>query len=766
MAFVRFPCIPHMCAIGLLSAAMFSACGGGEDGKGASASSGATAGGAYPLLGNLETNGGRNYAAQFCENQPDTAPLPLDPRELIAGSNIDNKNYAVYFNAPYKVCSNDTLLENQAKQNAILVAQGKKPIYSAKPRPSTCGEWRAAVERGRQYIFSNAITGDLVTMEGIWNLVRSLGYQIPTDPKQANELLKVFYQRYGYPLSPYPNPFPMPGEDPNATNGGSVQGPLGFVQTKDASGRWTGTVGATCYACHLGQLGTGEVSGDASNYFRKNGHPEITGASSTGFYAGAPGTNIDLGLLYHEVNKANGVYGPNSIQVILDNPGYMANRSRGVNAADQEIVNVLLFRELGTLDWRAKLAEPAYLGKLVPSFPLTGGDQQTPAWWWTHNKSRYLWTGFGTSGGARNNFFPASTNKYDGAWSKQREGDFQDLDMWVNTVEAPKYPYGYCSNADGTPGAGDDAHCIDRPRAEQGAILFHTKDLWADDPSAPRPAGGNGSCAGCHGVYSPHFAHQPGFLPDPRLAGYSGYVAPQNVIRTDSADSSLFNALGARPLVPQDTVAKVASMSWMFYPDALPGYIPPEKLSPLQNQLMGVVNSGEPARPASDPCSPLSIIGYTAQPLHGVWAAAPYFHNGSVPSLWDVLNPSGRPNVWRRQMAVKPDPKTDVGFDTSLGAYDFDKMGWKYSVLQCSDIDGVGYLSCRAGANTKVPTVLDLVTNTFKSFADYFPPPAEAVDQRAIYNTNAYGKGNHGHEFAKGLTEAERRAVLEYLKTL
>ncbi|WP_394833383.1 hypothetical protein LVJ94_43445 [Pendulispora rubella] len=725
----------------------------------------------YPLLGNLASNGGRNYAAQFCENKPDSEPLPLDPRELISGSRIGNPNYAVFYNAPYKVCANDTLLENQAKQNALLVAQGKAPIYSAKPRPATCGEWRAAVERGRTYIFSNPITGDLITVDGVWNMITSLGYTIPTDPQAATALLsKVMHARYGYPPSPYPNPFPMPGEDPNRTNGGSVQGPLGFVQTKDANGRWTGVVGATCYGCHLGQMGNGEVSGDASNYFRNHGHPEITGSLPMGFYAGAPGTNIDLGLLYYDANRANGVYGRNSIQVVLDNPGYMANRSRGVNAADQEIVNVLLFRELGTLDWRAKIAEPAYLGKLMPTVPLTGGDQQTPAWWWTHNKTRYLWTGFGSAGSSRGNYFPSSTNKYDGYWSKRREGDFQDLDIWLNTVEAPKYPHGHCSNADGSPGPADSPYCIDRPLAEQGAILFHSKNLWADGANADieRPAGGNGSCAGCHGVYSPYFAHQPGYLPDPRLVGYAGYVAPQAVVGTDSADSDLFNGLGARPLIPQDQVASVASMLWMFYPDALPGFIPPEKLSPLQNQLMGVVNSGEPVRPANDGCSPLPIIGYTAQPLHGVWAAAPYLHNGSVPSLWDVLKPSDRPDVWRRQLAPasQANPKGEVGFDTSLSAYDFDKMGWKYSPLQCSDVTGPGYLSCRLGPYTKVPTVFDLATDAFKSFADYFPPAPDAVAQRAVFNTHGYGKGNQGHAYTKVLTDPERKALLEYLKTL
>ncbi|MFM8581693.1 MAG: cytochrome c, partial [Planctomycetaceae bacterium] len=42
--------------------------------------------------------------------------------------------------------------------------------------------------------------------------------------------------------------------------------------------------------------------------------------------------------------------------------------------------------------------------------------------------------------------------------------------------------------------------------------------------------------------------------------------------------------------------------------------------------------------------------GYVAPPLHGVWASAPYLHNGSVPTLWHVLHPSERPAVWRREL--------------------------------------------------------------------------------------------------------------------
>ena len=40
--------------------------------------------------------------------------------------------------------------------------------------------------------------------------------------------------------------------------------------------------------------------------------------------------------------------------------------------------------------------------------------------------------------------------------------------------------------------------------------------------------------------------------------------------------------------------------------------------------------------------------GYVAPPLDGIWASGPYFHNGSVPTLWHVLHSDQRPKVWSR----------------------------------------------------------------------------------------------------------------------
>jgi hypothetical protein len=71
-------------------------------------------------------------------------------------------------------------------------------------------------------------------------------------------------------------------------------------------------------------------------------------------------------------------------------------------------------------------------------------------------------------------------------------------------------------------------------------------------------------------------------------------------------------------------------------------------------------------------------LGYAALPFHGVWATAPYLHNGSVPTLYHLLVPSERPKSFYRG---------------SL-AYDQQKMGFAWQdqqpglVLYNTDRDG------------------------------------------------------------------------------
>jgi mono/diheme cytochrome c family protein len=106
--------------------------------------------------------------------------------------------------------------------------------------------------------------------------------------------------------------------------------------------------------------------------------------------------------------------------------------------------------------------------------------------------------------------------------------------------------------------------------------------------------------------------------------------------------------------------------------------------------------------------------GYVAPPLDGVWASAPYFHNGSVPTLWHVLHSSERPALWRR---------TEDGYDER-----------------------------RVGLEIEVATEL--------------PTDLSDADRRTWFDTRVPGKSAAGHTFPDDLSADEKRELLEYLKTL
>ena len=100
--------------------------------------------------------------------------------------------------------------------------------------------------------------------------------------------------------------------------------------------------------------------------------------------------------------------------------------------------------------------------------------------------------------------------------------------------------------------------------------------------------------------------------------------------------------------------------------------------------------------------------GYASPPLDGLWLRAPYLHNGSVPTLYDLLRPDAqRPKAFYRGYDVYDPVK--VGFVTSgPGA---ERYGWKE-------------------------------------------------------DTAERGNGNQGHNYGTALAPADRDALLEYLKTL
>jgi hypothetical protein len=99
--------------------------------------------------------------------------------------------------------------------------------------------------------------------------------------------------------------------------------------------------------------------------------------------------------------------------------------------------------------------------------------------------------------------------------------------------------------------------------------------------------------------------------------------------------------------------------------------------------------------------------GYASHPLDGVWARAPYLHNGSVPTMWDLLTPeAARPKTFA------------VGGDI----YDQKNMGFVH----------------------------------------------DASSGMQVFDTSMRGNSNRGHTgpvYGTDLGDDEKRALIEYLKT-
>ncbi|PTQ77968.1 hypothetical protein C8R26_105145 [Nitrosomonas oligotropha] len=120
-----------------------------------------------------------------------------------------------------------------------------------------------------------------------------------------------------------------------------------------------------------------------------------------------------------------------------------------------------------------------------------------------------------------------------------------------------------------------------------------------------------------------------------------------------------------------------------------------------------------------------SLNAYKGRPLNGIWATAPYLHNGSVPSLYDLLLPKKR----------EGDPED--------GEYRPDQF--------------------EVGSREFDPVKVGLKSSGYKSFT---------------FDTSFPGNSNAGHEYASGktaqpngvtlrpLNKDEKLDVLEYLKTL
>jgi mono/diheme cytochrome c family protein len=330
-------------------------------------------------------------------------------------------------------------------------------------------------------------------------------------------------------------------------------------------------------------------------------------------YVGLGNASLDIQALFEELSKASG--GQARTPFVFGNV-------RGTSEAASMAVYLLGFREPDLavryprrdLDLRPNLCE------------------DVPAWWLLKKKKTMYHTGASSARSVRSlmsfMLHPLNSAKT----FEQEEGVFKDIQAYLLSLEAPKYPFP-----------------IDHTLAGKGEAIF------------------NKTCARCHGTYGAKWT-------------YPNRIVPLEEIGTDR---TRYDGITQK-------FGEYFNKSWFGHEKAPDG-----------EYVMAMTE------------------GYQAPPLDGIWATAPYFHNGSVPTVYDVLNSRGRPKVFTRS------------YRTDEEAYDTARLGWKVEILEQS------------------PAMV-----------------LAARERRKVYDTTQPGRGNGGHTFGDHLTDAERRAVIEYLKTL
>lgn len=405
---------------------------------------------------------------------------------------------------------------------------------------------------------------DQATFDATWK-VWPADLRAKAESASPDERRQMAFSRYGLTGRP---------EDPTK--------PLQYVV--DAEGNWT----MNCFSCHGGKvLGKTKPGLPNSRYALETLTADIRRVK---LLLGKQMTRMDMGSLLVPLGTTNG-----TTNAVMFGVALLAYRDAELNL---------------------QLDNP--MPKMVHH------DMEPPAWWQFKKKTHLYLDAFAQKGHrGLMQFMLVQENGPENF--RQWESDFRDVYAYIESIEAPKYPFD-----------------IDQSLASQGWAVF------------------NDNCSHCHGTYGDD-------------AEYPNRLIPLEEIGTDNVRLGALSVDGR----------KVYHKSWFGHFGEHETRVDPK--------------------------------GYIAPPLDGVWASAPYFHNGSVPTLWHVMNSSERPVVWKR----------------SEDGYDQERVG--------------------------------LVVEEFEKLPSSI---RRADDLRTYFNTSRFGKSSAGHTFPDELTSDERRAVLEYLKTL
>jgi hypothetical protein len=343
----------------------------------------------------------------------------------------------------------------------------------------------------------------------------------------------------------------------------------------------------------------------------------------------------------------------------------------------------------------------------APNFDKADAPVRYPFIWDAPRQDKTQWTGAAPNGtylrglarntgevfGVFGHFDPALGPLHRVAYNNSV--DFQGLQVLeekVVALRAPPWP--------------DDVFPLDAARVVRGEALFAT------------------GCASCHGIKESSLVQRAWDTPlrdvgTDRRTFYNALRTADPRVLEGSQQPPLVGERLGNPAKKLDILANAVVGSLLraarqqepairraIRRDILEGRLPLLNLQPSEAQAVIPADIASATAdlykvPATGPGA-----AYAARVLTGIWTAGPYLHNGSVPSLWELLKPPGE-RITRFAIGHREFDPVAVGLDTA------------------------------------------------------------AAPGRAMFEVDASnGNGNGGHDYGTTLPEEDRWALVEYLKTL
>ena len=415
--------------------------------------------------------------------------------------------------------------------------------------------------------------------------------------------------------------------------------PIGFVKHVDASDG-TAWLGVTCAACHTTQI----------NY------------QGTGFLIDGAGTLADFNRWFSDLVDAMDATTQDSAKFAR-----FANTILGANHTDmqaQELHTDLLNKALAVAEREVRNTPPSPPGSarldafgiifnellggalgIAANVKPPGAPVSYPFLWTTGQLDLVQWNGFGVNGGligplTRNigevigvfGHLQITPDSLSGYPSTIEVSNLGEIEAWINDLLSPQWP-------------SEHLPPIDVIKAANGQLLY------------------NQYCASCHTIINRTNTNQ----------SIAVTMVPVTQVQTDPTV-----AVNAATRTGQTGVLQghreFFILGDVFGATASAGAI-------LTNGVIGVLlnhplESIEAAIEEYKNIQDAKMFdpeSYKARPLNGIWATAPYLHNGSVPNLAQLLLPPAQRMTQFYVGSREFDP-TNVGFITTQtpGAYLFD----------------------------------------------------------------------------------------------